>query len=138
MAVIFSASADANSVNRSNGLIRRFLNFLHLHPTDQQTEAFRWVVRKGAHVTEYAILAGLCWRALGGGKAGEPALKPRFGLALLICALYAATDEYHQSFVKDRGPSVTDVGIDTFGASCGLALIWWYTRRRALKGPLPT
>ena len=38
------------------------------------------------------------------------------------CVLLAAGDEYHQSFVAGRGPSVKDVGIDSFGALIGILL----------------
>ena len=41
-------------------------------------------------------------------------------LAGFLCAGFAATDEYHQSFVAGRGPSVRDVCIDTFGAMIGI------------------
>lgn len=73
------------------------------------------LIRKAAHMTEYAILFFLSARALH--QSG--ARRPRFA-ALVLCACYAATDEWHQAFVGGRGPSVIDVGIDTLGA--GLAL----------------
>lgn len=72
------------------------------------------LVRKAAHMTEYAILFLLEYRALKTCGARRPG-----AAALLICAGYAATDEWHQSFVADRGPSPIDVCIDTLGA--GLA-----------------
>ena len=73
------------------------------------------LVRKGAHMAEYAILFLLYRRALHASGAR------RLGLAALcLCACYAATDEFHQAFVAGRGPGVADVGIDTLGA----ALAW--------------
>lgn len=44
--------------------------------------------------------------------------------ALLAAALYAASDEIHQSFVPGRGPAVTDVLLDSAGALCGILFIW--------------
>lgn len=73
------------------------------------------LVRKGAHMAEYAILFLLYRRALVKSGARRPGV-----YALCMCACYAATDEFHQAFVADRGPSVVDVGIDTLGA----ALFW--------------
>lgn len=73
------------------------------------------LIRKAAHMTEYAILFFLSVRALRHSGARRPRLA-----ALVLCACYAATDEGHQAFVGGRGPSVIDVGIDTIGA--GLAL----------------
>lgn len=78
-------------------------------------ECVNLLVRKGAHMAEYAVLFLLYRRALAISGA------PRPGLAALgLCAAYAATDEFHQAFVADRGPSPADVGIDTLGA----ALCW--------------
>ncbi len=78
-------------------------------------EAINLLVRKGAHMTEYAVLFLLYRRALHVSGARRPGLA-----ALCLCACYAATDEGHQAFVAGRGPSVADVGIDTLGA----ALAW--------------
>ena len=46
----------------------------------------------------------------------------KWRLIWLLAILYAASDEFHQSFVPGRGPSVIDVGIDAIGA--GLGLMW--------------
>ena len=73
------------------------------------------LVRKGAHMTEYAVLFLLYRRALHASGARRPGLA-----TLCLCACYAATDEGHQAFVAGRGPSVADVCIDTLGA----ALAW--------------
>ena len=79
-------------------------------------------VRKGAHMTEYAVLFWLYCRALRieGAKRPVP-------IALLLCVVYATTDEFHQSFVADRGPSVVDVCIDTLGAAIAWGLTELYT-----------
>ncbi len=45
-----------------------------------------------------------------------------FGLVLLACALFAASDEFHQTFVKSRTPSVRDVFLDIGGALLGLLI----------------
>ncbi len=80
------------------------------------------VARKCAHVTEYAVLALLLWRAL----RSVPALGAKtlmvFGAVLLGCALFAASDEFHQTFVKARTPSVRDVLLDVAGAFLGLLI----------------
>jgi VanZ family protein len=76
------------------------------------------VLRKGAHVTEYAILGALLYRAL----AVE-------ALALAIGTAYAATDELHQHFVRGRHSSPIDVGIDAVGVALGM-LVWLRLRQR--------
>lgn len=75
------------------------------------------LIRKAAHMSEYAVLALLYAHALTANRARRPVRT-----ALLLCALYAATDEIHQAFVPERGPAAADVLIDTLGAAAGLAL----------------
>jgi VanZ family protein len=76
------------------------------------------VLRKGAHVTEYAILGALLYRAL----EREPA-------ALAAGIAYAATDELHQHFVRGRHASPVDVAIDAVGVALGM-LVWLRVRDR--------
>jgi VanZ family protein len=76
------------------------------------------VLRKGAHVTEYAILGALLYRALG-----------REALALAAGIAYAATDELHQRFVHGRHSSPVDVAIDAVGLALGM-LVWLRLRER--------
>ena len=76
------------------------------------------VLRKGAHMTEYAILGLLLLRAVG-----------REGPALLIGIAYAATDELHQAFVRGRHASPFDVAFDAAGVALGLLLAQWARRR---------
>lgn len=80
------------------------------------------IVRKCAHVIEYTVLALLLWRAL----RNVPSLRTKplmvFGAVLLSCGLFAATDEFHQRFVKSRTPSARDVFLDVGGAFIGLLI----------------
>lgn len=57
------------------------------------------------------------------GRTGRVMLMP----ALLLCLLYGMSDEFHQSFVPDRTPSVLDVAADTVGACIGIVI---RTRKR--------
>lgn len=69
------------------------------------------LVRKGAHMTEYAVLFLLCRRSLrqsGAAHAGRA--------AFALCIAYAATDEFHQRFVPGREGCPADVLIDAAGA----------------------
>jgi VanZ family protein len=71
-----------------------------------------YVLRKCAHVTEYAVLGFLLARAIG-----------REAPAFVAGVLYAASDELHQSFVRGRHASPIDVAIDSVGLLIGLA-VW--------------
>ncbi len=76
------------------------------------------VLRKGAHVTEYCVLFLLSRRAITGSIGAWSGKKASLA-SIAFSVLYAASDEYHQSFVPTRGPSVIDVGIDSVGAVAG-------------------
>jgi VanZ family protein len=78
------------------------------------------LLRKCAHMVEYAILFLLTNRALGGTTAWPS--KKCLLTALVFAVAYAASDEFHQSFVPGRGPSVMDVGIDSIGALAALII----------------
>ena len=75
---------------------------------------FDLILKKAAHMIEYGILVFLLWRALsqGQGTLSRSALITAF----LISVLYAASDEYHQTFVPGRKGKLVDVGFDTVGA----------------------
>lgn len=81
-------------------------------------ERLGFVVRKCAHFSEFALLGFnlTAWLRLRRPEAPRANAVPRaWGLA----TLYAATDEWHQMFVAERGPAVLDVGIDSAGALTG-------------------
>jgi VanZ family protein len=80
--------------------------------------AWDTVLRKGAHITEYAILGALLYRAFG-----------REAPALAAGIAYAATDELHQHFVSGRHASPVDVAIDGVGLALGM-LVWLRVRPR--------
>jgi VanZ family protein len=87
--------------------------------------------RKVEHMVGYAILGSLVMRALR--KAHALALPKAAALAIVIAAAYAASDEWHQSFVPGRHPLATDVLVDTAGASIAAASYWIYESRRSAK-----
>jgi VanZ family protein len=94
-------------------LLMGLMFFLSAQP-DLNSGLGTWdtVLRKAAHMTEYGLLWFLWWRALG---RRHPAP------AIAITLLWAASDEYHQSFVQGRHGTPWDVAIDAVGM--GLALL---------------
>lgn len=82
-----------------------------------------FVGRKIAHMSEYALLCFLWWRALR--TVAGARVAPR--LAFAIAVAYAATDEFHQHFVHGRHGTPVDVCIDAVGAAIAAYLI---SRRR--------
>ena len=75
-------------------------------------------IRKAAHVSEYAVLAALLWRALLAPvwRDPRPWSWPVARQALVGSALWAASDEIHQAFTATRGASVRDVVLDSRAA----------------------
>ncbi len=75
------------------------------------------VLRKTAHVAEFAILGALLLRACA-----------RAPLAFVLGTLYAVSDELHQTFVDGRCGAPLDVAIDAIGVGTGITA--WNVRRR--------
>ena len=76
-------------------------------------------IRKSAHFIEYAILAAAIALPLWIRRHRGRRL---WLVSMLGAALYAATDEFHQSFVPGRSCELKDVMIDTAGAALGAVL----------------
>jgi VanZ family protein len=91
-----------------------FLRFFVPTISHKEIILFHIILRKLAHLTEYFISGLLLFRAFYKGND-----KKREWLwaasSLLVVALIAAGDEFHQSFVLTRTASLVDVGIDIFG-----------------------
>ncbi len=81
-----------------------------------------FLLRKIAHMVEYAILARLLARALMH-SFDTWTWKKVFVVTLTLCALYAVSDEYHQHFILGRVGSPRDVAIDTAGAWLALGIL---------------
>lgn len=81
-----------------------------------------YFVKKGGHALGYGLLALSYLHALP---------KRNYLLAWILALLYAATDEFHQSFVPGRNASAVDVLVfDNLGAAAGLLLHYFLWRQR--------
>jgi hypothetical protein len=133
LGVIFVGSTSVMSAEHTSRYIVPFLLWLKPGISPKTIWIILVVARKFAHVTEYAVLALLLWRAL----RSIPGLRAKmlmvFGAVLLGCALFAASDEFHQTFVKSRTPSVRDVLLDVTGALLGLLIGASFFARRHPK-----
>jgi len=133
LSVIFVGSTNLMSAEHTSRFVVPFLLWLKPGMSPHTIWVILVVMRKCAHVTEYAVLALLLWRAL----RSIPILRAKmllvFVAVVLGCALFAATDEFHQTFVKSRTPSVRDVFLDVGGALLGLLIGVGFARRHAKR-----
>ena len=133
LVVIFVGSTSIMSAEHTSRYIVPFLLWLKPGMSPRAIWIILITARKCAHVIEYAVLALLLSRAL----RSVPTLQTKplmvFGAALLGCALFAASDEFHQTFVKSRTPSIRDVLLDTGGALFGLLIGAGFARRHSSK-----
>jgi VanZ family protein len=84
------------------------------------------------HSTCYAGLALVSLRATSGGRWAGVTLVT-LSAALMLCAIYGASDEFHQGFVPGRMVEFRDWRNDVTGAAAALGAVWaWGKMRRVL------
>lgn len=111
-----SLMTGTDSGNLSGGIMAWLNAFLGLEPEGEQL--LHLLIRKAAHFTEFACLGALlAWRCLQGKETHCMAFPALLGMAAGL------VDETIQLFTPDRGPSLTDVWIDTSGAVVGMMLL---------------
>lgn len=128
MYVIFGFSAQTGEISGSlsydisyrivdvgNKLLDKEMNELQIEDYAHKIEH---PIRKAAHMTEYFLLAiAVSLPLYVYGMRGIPLMLT----AGLFCVVFAAGDEYHQTFVAGREPAVKDVMIDSVGTFFGVA-----------------
>ena len=112
---MFSNMNGALSSMQSDGIVSKIADIINY---SGNIDTLRLIVRKLAHFTEYLILGILVLNACKYNNA-----KDMFILSILICVLYACTDEIHQLFISNRAGRILDVCIDTLGSLCGIGIM---------------
>jgi VanZ family protein len=118
MGFIFVMSTDAGSSVHTSSVLEPVVQWINPTISQEQFDFVHFLVRKSAHLTEYAVLAILILRALRSSllsNLGRWSMRAA-GVTLLASAAYATTDEFHQSFVMGRTASMHDVLVDSCGA----------------------
>ena len=129
MVLIFAGSSDALSAEHTSRFLVPFLRWLDPHISLAAMAQINFVVRKLGHLTEYAVLAALLWRALRATAPSTSTLHIAL-ITLVASALFAILDEFHQSFVATRTASGNDVFIDLCGAIIAIAVCVLLPARR--------
>ena len=132
LAVIFIASTGNLSASNTSRIIGPLLVWLFPDITPEALVRAHFLVRKAAHLTEYAILALLAARAF----LSSSDLRLRrywHAAAFSLVAVSALLDEYHQSLLQARTGTIYDSLIDMTGGALALSAIaaWRAWRGRA-------
>ena len=125
MIIIFSFSQNNSnqSSSKSREVVTKIVDVLEKKKTKEEktiiVEKIHIPFRKFAHGFEYAVLCLLLLIALNtSGINGKKQLL----LAIIICILYASTDEFHQTLISGRSGEIRDVLIDSLGSFIGLLI----------------
>ncbi len=116
--ISFASTSEFSAANTSQ-LVRPIILWLFPNISEARLAAAHFLTRKVGHFSEFAVLAFLARRAFIT-SSREFIQRYWFQLGLVLVVIYALLDEYHQSFVPSRTPSIYDSAIDIAG---GLALL---------------
>ncbi len=129
MGVIFYLSHQPASESSalSNGVVQTVITFFEtiFYMSLADNDVLHYIVRKAAHLFAYFILSLLVLRAC------RMNFRPIWGsirVTLVVCILYAMSDEIHQLFIVGRSGQVTDVLIDALGACLGIGCYFFTAR----------
>ncbi len=106
-ALIFCLSTSAFSASNTAKVIDPILRWMLPGISAAALDVGHMLVRKSAHFGEYGVLF---WLLIRGPMAERPYQ------AVMLCVVYALTDEGHQLFVPGRSASLYDVALDSSGA----------------------
>lgn len=139
----FSAQPAVASSELSEGITARIVHSINYRldmnwtPEEQaaRVQQLDFYTRKAAHFTEYAVFAMTISLPLY--VYGVRGFR-LYIWALLLTALYAGSDEFHQLYVPGREGQLRDVVIDTCGGLFGLIIAHPIYRlcRRTIFAPL--
>ncbi|MCX6138911.1 MAG: VanZ family protein [Ignavibacteriales bacterium] len=114
MSLIFLMSTGTGDAPNTSRIVEPILRYLFHNISDIDIQLIHKVIRKLAHVVEYFVLGLLLFRAYRDGT--QAGIKWKWvTYSILVVLLFAAADEYHQSFVITRSASISDVGLDLLG-----------------------
>jgi len=132
--LIFYLSTSGFGVGFTEWLLLQILSLLHATVSPHTFEVLHHLMRKAAHMTEYAVFCLLLYAAFL--EADDFEWRPRLALrSVLIAGIYSLTDEYHQTFVAGRTASIVDCGIDTAGAAISTLIVFALDKRkRGMRG----
>ena len=118
---VMSHTPGNDSSKQSNFIVNIIVQIL---PITRNTLSF--IVRKCAHMTEYAILAFLIYKTI-------VHIEKPYIISFIFTFLYDCTYEFHQLFIAGRAGQIRDVCIDSTGALIMLLIIYFILKRKDKK-----
>jgi hypothetical protein len=129
-AIVWWLGSDQFSAGTTSRWLWPLIQWLWPSGGLEQKAALLMTIRKLAHPTVYAVLAGLALRAaLVSGVSGW---MRGAAIALAIAVSLAGLDELRQSQTRSRTGAASDVVLDVAGASVALAALGYVRRRRGV------
>jgi VanZ family protein len=101
-------------------------------PVDAYPKVEIWGSDKLVHMGIYGLLAALTYISLIHQEKFPYLLKHAFVFTVIICAVYGASDEFHQYFVPNRDCEFWDWAADFLGVMIMIVLIKYYLAKRLL------
>jgi VanZ family protein len=133
LVVIFIGSSDLMSAEHTSRFVEPFLRWLNPDISPAALNTIQLGIRKLGHLAEYGVLAILLWRGIRGGMKLHATMFVLLVAVWIACAIFAAIDEFHQSFIASRTASLNDLLTDSLGAAIGLAICLAIARWDAKK-----
>lgn len=120
--IFLMSSFDATeSANQSNFIVNIITNIFKI----ENIEVLSFIIRKLAHYTEYLILGFLTINML-----NKNDISKKYLISILICLIYAISDEIHQLFTPGRACQIKDILIDSIGSITGIYLYKLISKRK--------
>lgn len=124
--IFFSSAQDSNeSKGMSNRVIIKIAETRHENK-EEYIEKYTFIVRKTAHFLAYFVLGILVYMFL----KDYIQSKRLIISTILICFLYASSDEFHQLFVNGRSGEIRDILIDTTGGLTSTIILYIFNSIR--------
>ena len=117
-----SSANSTESDNQSGVIVNIISNIFNIN----NIELLSFIIRKLAHLTEYLILGLLVYNLI-------KQYNKKWYISLIICILYAISDEIHQGFTPGRNPQIFDVFIDNIGSIMGISLLRFIIKSKKIK-----
>lgn len=114
---IMSSFNSTESSNQSNFIVDIIANIFNT----TNINLLSLIIRKLAHFTEYFILGILVYNLI-------HSYDKKIYIGIIICVLYAISDEIHQLFVPGRSCQLLDILIDSMGSITGTYLLCFIKR----------